>query len=121
MDLSFGTFVTTYTNDDLVIITSFPFSITCFVGSIEDFAVYDFFFSIKGSINYRISKSFSSRSIEILFDDFSGSYNGHYSCGAGDELLPDITLTLYYNGSGLFNLKHATILFGTTCAGLLRS
>ena len=103
MDVSLGNITTTYSDDNTVIISSYPFSITCFVGSLEDFALYYYYFDVKESINFPISKNISSHSIEIFFDVFSDAFNGKYSCGAGNSIHPNITLMLYYIGSGLLN------------------
>ena len=111
MDFSVGNFTTSYSHDATITVSSYPFSITCLVGSIEDFPMYDYFFIIKESINYTISKNITSRSIKLYFNDFSSAYNGQYSCGAIDDIYPNITLTLYYNGSGLFHLNYDDLIF----------
>ena len=111
IEFSVGNFTATYSHDETVIISSYPFSITCLVGSIEDFVIYNFFIHTKGSTNYAISRNIYSHSLVINFDEFSGVYNGQYSCGAIDGMHPNITITLNYDGSGLFHIKYLNLMF----------
>ncbi|KAI6658842.1 hypothetical protein LOD99_15167 [Oopsacas minuta] len=87
----------TFFNDDYLIVTSSKFTLSCLIGSVENFT--EFFFESYPLKNFTFSRNHSLFSIHILFTEFSTSDTAKYSCRNQYGIVPDLSLTLFHQKS----------------------
>ena len=90
--------------DETVVIYT-PFTLSCFIGSIETFTHFDFFFIPQSSDNYAIVRNETSHSLHLKFSQFDIDNNGFYTCGGYLAIGQNITVKLIsFRFGKIFNL-----------------
>ena len=100
-------------DDDTVIITS-SFTLSCYIGSMENFSHYEFSFLQRDLDTYTLSRNGTSHSLHLHFTQFDNLDNGYYTCRGYPGVDQTIAVSLISFRSGKFFINIYTNILSIT-------